>query len=108
MTSERCTTPAGTHTLHVSRKLANRPAQLQAKRLLHLQTTTYPTAHPETPRPLDLLFISPIPPLLLALPRSWEVGLAEFPHPSDKSPSMVGQFAPTFLFASIMFQVGRG
>ncbi|KAL4434281.1 hypothetical protein ABPG75_000722 [Micractinium tetrahymenae] len=35
---------------------------------------------------------------------SWEVGLAQFPHPTAKSPSMIGQFAPTFLFASIMFQ----
>lgn len=37
---------------------------------------------------------------------SWSVGLAAFPHPSVKSPSLIGQFAPTFLFASIMFQVG--
>ncbi|KAI3423876.1 hypothetical protein D9Q98_009710 [Chlorella vulgaris] len=35
---------------------------------------------------------------------SWSVGLAQFPHPSAKSPSLIGQFAPTFLFASIMFQ----
>jgi hypothetical protein len=35
---------------------------------------------------------------------SWSVGLAQFPHPSVKSPSLIGQFAPTFLFASIMFQ----
>ncbi|KAL4424942.1 hypothetical protein ABPG77_009671 [Micractinium sp. CCAP 211/92] len=34
----------------------------------------------------------------------WDVGLAQFPHPTAKSPSMIGQFAPTFLFASIMFQ----
>lgn len=33
------------------------------------------------------------------------MGLAQFPHPTAKSPSMIGQFAPTFLFASIMFQV---
>lgn len=34
------------------------------------------------------------------------MGLAQFPHPTAKSPSMIGNFAPTFLFASIMFQVG--
>ncbi|KAL4855684.1 ABC transporter A family member 11 [Chlorella vulgaris] len=37
-------------------------------------------------------------------PNTWSVGLAQFPHPSAKSPSLIGQFAPTFLFASIMFQ----
>jgi ABC-type multidrug transport system ATPase subunit len=35
---------------------------------------------------------------------SWNVEVAEFPHPAATSPSMVGTFAPTFIFASIMFQ----
>ena len=51
---------------------------------------TLPPAHPPPP---------PRPPL-----RSWEVSMAAFPHPTSKSPSLIGQFAPTFLFASIMFQ----
>eukprot|EP00887_Chlorella_sp_A99_P004461 scaffold30.g4461.t1 len=34
----------------------------------------------------------------------WEVALATFPHPAAQSPSVVGLVAPTFLFASIMFQ----
>lgn len=61
---------------------------------------------------LQPLHLSPTSPQLLHLaatsPRlhcSWSVGLAQFPHPSVKSPSLIGQFAPTFLFASIMFQV---
>lgn len=47
-----------------------------------------------------------LPVCVRCLPCSWSVGLAQFPHPSAKSPSLIGQFAPTFLFASIMFQVG--
>ena len=34
---------------------------------------------------------------------TWKVDVAEFPHPSSKSPSAIGTLLPTFLFASIMF-----
>ncbi|KFM28559.1 ABC transporter A family member 2 [Auxenochlorella protothecoides] len=34
----------------------------------------------------------------------WSPALTQFPHPAAKSPSMIGTIAPTFLFASIMFQ----
>ena len=33
----------------------------------------------------------------------WNVDVAEFPHPSSRSPSAVGTLLPIFLFASIMF-----
>jgi hypothetical protein len=43
--------------------------------------------------------------LLTHVPQlDWDVSLAEFPHPAAASPSMIDKFAPTFLFASIMFQ----
>ena len=52
---------------------------------------------------------NPCPRACLAPPAcpacSWGVSLAQFPHPAAKSASMIGRFAPTFLFASIMFQV---
>lgn len=34
----------------------------------------------------------------------WQVQVTEFSHPSANSPSAVANFAPTFTFASIMFQ----
>ena len=35
---------------------------------------------------------------------TWNVSVVPFPHPSAKSPSAIANFAPTFLFASLMFQ----
>lgn len=35
---------------------------------------------------------------------TWDVSIAEFPHPAATSSSMAGAIAPTFFFASIMFQ----
>ena len=34
---------------------------------------------------------------------TWNTSVAQFPHPSAKSPSAIANFLPTFFFASLMF-----
>lgn len=70
-----------------------------------------PPPHPAPPHSLQIPLQSAVERELVRLltrrpELGWEVEMAQYPHPAAQSPSMIGQFAPTFLFASIMFQVG--